>query len=184
MAWKYNYMREGKNGGQLKSGNTNGNIGRPKGVGKKTKLLKLLKDLSQLKNEITNREKALFYQLYEIVENDINLSSVSSSVVHLYFFESEFGIKIGVSKNVNKRIEQIKLYAPSVKIIKVVKYAGNFELNLHRKFKHCNIKNNATIGIEWFYKNDDLMAFIDEIENVDDLHKYFNPKGNGQLKMF
>lgn len=165
------------------SGNLNG---RPKGTfSKKKKLINLLKHLSQLTDKIGDREKMLVYQLYEIVEGDINLSlSISSSVDHLYFMESEFGIKIGVSKNPNKRLNQIKLYAPSTNILKVIQYAGKFEKDIHKKFKYLNIKNTPNLGIEWFVKSDDLLAFIDEIETLNDLHKYFNPKGNGQLKMF
>ena len=165
------------------SGNSNG---RPKGTySKKKKLLNLLKHLSQLTDKIGDREKMLVYQLYEIVEGDINVgSSISSSVDHLYFMESEFGIKIGVSKHPNKRLAQIKMYAPSTNILKVIQFAGKFEKDIHKKFEYLNIKNTPNLGIEWFVKSDDLLAFIDEIETLNDLHKYFNPKGNGQLKMF
>jgi hypothetical protein len=177
-------MREGRNGGKLKTGGT-GAGGRPKGVGKKKKLITLLKHLSQLTDKISDREKMLVYQLYEIVEGDINASlSISSSVDHLYFMESEFGIKIGVSKHPNKRLGQIKMYAPSTNILKVIQFAGKFEKDIHKKFEYLNIKNTPNLGIEWFVKSDDLLAFIDEIETLNDFHKYFNPKGNGQLKMF
>ena len=164
------------------SGNPNG---RPKGtVSKKPKLKKLLKDLASIMDVLTEREKAIAYQLYEIVENDLNLNNISSSVNHLYFVESDFGIKIGVSKNVQNRLKQIQLYAESAKILKVVKYAGNFEINIHKKFEYINIKNNHLIGIEWFSKSNDLIEFISEIDKVNDLHRYFNPKGTGQLLMF
>lgn len=182
--FKYRLMREGRNGGKLKSGN-NTSPGRPKGVGKKRKLLTLLKDLSQLTDKIGDREKMLVYQLYEIVQGDLLLStSISSSVDHLYFFESEFGIKIGISKNPNNRLQQVKLRIPSAKILKVVEYAGKFEKDIHRKFDYINIKNNPSFGIEWFFKSDDLFAFIEEIETIHDLHRYFNPKGAGQMKIF
>jgi hypothetical protein len=164
------------------SGNLNG---RPKGtISKKPKLKKLLKDLSAIMTTLTDKEKHLAYQLYEIVENDLKLNNVSSSMNHLYFIESDFGIKIGISKNVTKRIKEIRVYATSAKLIKTIKYAGNFENDLHKKFKHINIKNNKTIGIEWFDKSVDLIQFISEIDEVNDLHKYFNPKGNGQLLIF
>lgn len=171
---------------KYKKGQSGNLKGRPKGtVSKKKQLLKLIKDLAQISDKITEREKMLVYQLYEIVEGDINNSnSISSSINHLYFMESEFGIKIGISKDVNNRLKQIKVYAPSTKIIKIIEYAGKFESNIHKKFESINIKNNPIIGIEWFFKTDDLMSFIDEIENINDMHKYFNPKGNGQLKLF
>jgi hypothetical protein len=167
-------------------GQSGNNNGRPKGTySKKKKLLNLLKDLSQLTDKIGDREKMLVYQLYEIVEGDINIGlSISSSVDHLYFMESEFGIKIGISKHPNKRLAQIKMYAPSTNILKVIQFAGKFEKDIHKKFEYLNIKNTPNLGIEWFVKSDDLLAFIDEIETLNDFHKYFNPKGNGQLKMF
>ena len=56
-----------------------------------------------------------------------------------------------------------------------------FENDLHKRFKHINIKNNNTIGIEWFDKSIDLIEFISEIDEINDLHKYFNPKANGQI---
>jgi len=159
--------------------------GRPKGtISKKPKLKKLLKDLASIMDTLTEREKHLAYQLYEIVENDLMFNNVSSSVNHLYFIESDFGIKIGISKNVENRLNQIKSYAQSSKILKVIKYGGNFENDIHKKFKYINIKNNHTIGIEWFNKSNDLLEFINEIDEVNDLHKYFNPKGSGQLLLF
>jgi hypothetical protein len=179
---------EGKYGGKLvqyekgESGNPNG---RPKGtISKKPKLKKLIKDLAAIMDTLSEREKNLAYQLYQIVEEDIRLSNISSSVSHLYFIESDFGIKIGISKKVDDRLRTIKRYAQSAKILKLIKYAGNFELNIHKKFDHINIKNNHIIGIEWFSKTNDLLDFIDEIDEVNDLHRYFNPKGSGQLLMF
>jgi hypothetical protein len=171
---------------QFKKGESGNKNGRPKGtVSKKNQLLKLIKDLAQISDKITEREKMLVYQLYEIVEGDINNSnSISSSINHLYFMESEFGIKIGISKDVNNRLKQIKVYAPSAKIIKIIEYAGKFESNIHKKFESINIKNNPIIGIEWFFKTDDLMSFIEDVQNINDMHKYFNPKGSGQLKLF
>ena len=159
--------------------------GRPKGTtSKKPKLKKLLKDLSAIMTTLTDREKYLAYQLYDIIESDLKFNNVSASLNHLYFIESDFGIKIGISKNVSKRFEQIKKYAPSIKLIKIIKFAGNFEKNIHKKFKHINIKNNNLIGIEWFDKSVDLLEFISELDEVNDLHKYFNPKGVGQLLLF
>jgi len=177
-----------RNGGTLtrpNKGETMNPNGRPKGsFSKKPKLKKLLKDLSAIMTTLTDREKHLAYQLYDIVESDYNFNNVSSSINHLYFIESDFGIKIGKSKDVNKRLKQIQAYAPSAKLIKIIKYAGKFENDIHNKFKHINIKNNNTIGIEWFDKSIDLIEFISEIDEVNELHKYFNAKGNGQLLMF
>ena len=176
------FPHEGKKFKKGLSGNLNG---RPKGTfTKKHKLKKLIKDISEIINTLTDREKLIAYQLYEIAENDININNVSSSVLHLYFIESEFGIKIGRSKNVENRLKQIKLYAESSKIIKTINFAGNFESDIHNKFKDINIKNNQTIGIEWFNKSVDLLDFIDDLDCVNDLHKYFNPKGIGQTLLF
>jgi len=175
----------GRNGGtlnKLEKGETANPNGRPKGsISPKPKLKKLIKDLAAIMDTLTAREKMLAYQLYGIVEADLALQSVSSTVRHLYFMESEFGIKIGVSSNVAKRLNQIKIYAPSAKLLKVVNYAAGFEVNIHNKFSHLNIKGNPAIGVEWFAKSDDLIAFIDEIETIENLHSYFNPKSPGQL---
>ena len=165
------------------SGNING---RPKGtLSNRPKLKKLLKDLSATMNTLTEREKMLAYQLYEIVEADLYSKSISSSVDHLYFFESDFGIKIGKSKDVQNRLKQIKLYAPEVKVLRVIKYAGKFEKDLHRKFSYLNIENKNGIGTEWFRKDkNQITEFIDNIETIVCMHKHFNPKGIGQMLMF
>jgi hypothetical protein len=47
-----------------------------------------------------------------------------------------------------------------------------------------NIKNDGIIGIEWFLKSNELIEFIDSIENIEDLHRFFKPKGNGQLILY
>ena len=92
---------------QFKKGIAPNPNGRPKGsISKKPKLKKLLKDLSAIMTTLTDREKHLAYQLYEIVDSDLKFNNVSASINHLYFIESDFGIKIGISKNVTKRIEQ------------------------------------------------------------------------------
>jgi hypothetical protein len=168
-----------------KKGQSGNPAGRPKGAkSKKPKLKKLIKDLSSIIDKITDREKMLVYQLYDIAVADLDLNHISSSVEHLYFIESEFGIKIGKSKNVSNRLNQIKMYAPSSSLLKIINNAGAYESDLHRKFRYCNIMNNPKIGIEWFYKNDDLLSFIMEIHNVQDLQNNFNPKKAGQLLLF
>jgi|688.fasta_scaffold124885_3 hypothetical protein len=172
---------------EFKPGQTGNPNGRPKGSGsaKRNKaLLSLLKDLAQVVDTLTEREKALAYQLYDAVKADASLNSVSSSLNHLYFIESEFGVKVGVSKDVTKRAKAISRYASNCKVIKVINNAGKFESDIHRRFYYLNIKGNTTIGTEWFFKNDDLLSFIEEITTIDDLHLHFNPKGCGQLKMF
>jgi len=184
-----NNQIKGRNGGTLnrfKKGDPSPNPnGRPKGVSKKTKLGKLIKDISSLYPSLTNREKALAYQLYEIAFSDLlNPENVNSGIDHLYFMESEIGIKIGRSKNVEKRIEAIRKYSPSVKIIKVIGFAGSFEGNLHKKFRHINIKGNIEIGTEWFYKKNELMEIISELSSVNDLASMFGGKEVGQLLLF
>ena len=102
--------------------------------------------------------------------------------------ESAIGIKIGVSKNVNKRLQQIKMYASDAQIKKVIPYAGEYEKKIHKKFKSLNIKGNQTIGTEWFIKNDDLLSWISELDSVGDLVTIFGSKrGKGivaQLSLF
>lgn len=157
------------------------NNGRPKS---KTKsLIKLIKDIAKIKHKLEGREKRLAYDLYEIAIADLSLKNIDSDVRDLYFMKSDFGIKIGVSKRVDKRLIEVKRYAPSVEIYKVIKNGGAFEANLHKKFKKHNIKNNPIYGVEWFYTNDDLLNFIDEIDNVTDLVSEFGTKQAVQLQL-
>lgn len=161
--------------------------GAPVGCGfasKKKRLIKLIKDISSIQTKLTEREKLIAYQLYNIAKQDATINSISSSINHLYFIESNFGIKIGISKDVESRLKQIQNYASDAKIIKIINFGGNFEKDLHRKFRFFNITNNKEIGIEWFNKHDDIYSFIESINTVDDMHKYFNPKGSGQLYLF
>jgi hypothetical protein len=164
------------------SGNLNG---RPKGsTSKKPKLKALIQDIIHLhQRELNPLTKKLIYDIYQITIADYDSEVISTNVNHLYFLESDFGIKIGMSKNVTKRLKDIQVYAPSAKIIKTIKYGGNFELALHKKFKHQNIKNNPQFGREWFYKNDDLFAFIEGVNTALDLANYFNRSIPKQLQL-
>jgi hypothetical protein len=159
--------------------------GRPKGVkNKKTQLRKLIKDIIHIHNgEINEYTKKLLYQLYEVAMTDLSVDYISETVSDLYFIESDFGIKIGISKNPVQRLYQIQLYAPSSKILKVIKNAGAFEKTLHNYFRKQNIKNNPLYGIEWFYKNDDLLNFIDSIDTSMDLVNRFGSKNVKQLQI-
>lgn len=177
-----------KHGGSLyrpSKGETANPNGRPKGKSKRVQLRKLLEDIIKLhNNKISNNLKAVVYNLYEIVLSDISLNEISDSINNLYFIESEFGIKVGISKNVQKRLTDIRRYAPDAKIIKVINYGGNFEKHIHAKFEYLNIKGNIDIGIEWFYKNSDLYLFIEEINTAKDLASIFGNYNENQLLLF
>jgi len=150
---------------------------------RRNNLKNLLKDLVLTnKKKITYKEKAILYQMYEIVLSDFAFpKSIDVGVKHLYFMQSNFGIKIGVSKNCENRLMQIHKYAPESKILKVIPYASNFENEIHKKFKRQNIKGNTTYGIEWFFINDDLLEFIDQVNSVQDLCAIFNKSISKQL---
>jgi hypothetical protein len=136
------------------------------------------------KKDITHKEKALIYEIYNIALCDYAFpQNANIGIKHLYFFISDFGIKVGVSNNVKSRLNQIKSYAPSSEIIKVIPYASNFEFIIHKKFKSQNIKGNPTYGIEWFFINDDLLNFIDSINSVNDLMVCFNKRISKDLQM-
>jgi hypothetical protein len=173
------------NGFDKNSQNINRN-GRPKGSRNKKMYLKLLiKDIIHLyKGEINPYTKRIMYDIYSISLSDYSNNIINDTISHLYFIESDFGIKIGISKNVNRRLVEIKNYAPSSRIIKSIKYAGNYEKLLHHKFKKQNIKNNPLFGIEWFYKNDDLYSFIQETNTILDLANEFNHSIPKQLQLF
>lgn len=185
---KMEFLVPGKNGGMIQSfpkgycGNPNG---RPKGKSKKKQLELLINDIVNIHNgKISNFRKKVIYNLYEIVLADIATNCVTDDIQHLYFIESDFGIKIGISKNVEKRYLQIKNYAGDIKVLKVINYAGNFEKNIHDKFKHLNIKDNHEIGIEWFSKDISLYNFIDDISTSKQLSKMFGTFTEFQLSLF
>jgi hypothetical protein len=159
--------------------------GRPKGAKNKvTQLRKLIKDIIHIHNsEVNDYTKRLIYQLYEVAISDASINYISDVVSDLYFIESDFGIKIGVSKSVTTRLKQIQAYAPSAKISKVIKNAGSFEKTLHRHFRKQNIKNNPLYGVEWFYKNDDLVDFIGSVNTPIDLVNKFGSNNIKQLQI-
>jgi hypothetical protein len=164
------------------SGNPNG---RPKGKSKKKQLELLINDIVNIHNgKISNFRKKVIYNLYEIVLADIATNCVTDDIQHLYFIESDFGIKIGISKNVEKRYLQIKNYAGDIKVLKVINYAGNFEKNIHDKFKHLNIRDNSEIGVEWFNKDAELYNFIENINTSKQLSKMFGTFTEFQLSLF
>jgi hypothetical protein len=159
--------------------------GRPKGVKNKlTQLRKLIKDIIHIHNgEVNDYTKRLLYQFYEVSMSDASVNYISDVVTDLYFIESDFGIKVGISKSVTTRLKQIQSYAPSAKILKVIKNAGSFEKTLHRHFRKQNIKNNPLYGVEWFYKNDDLMQFIESVNTPIDLVNKFGSNNIKQLQI-
>jgi hypothetical protein len=183
MSNKLDNLKKG-NGFDKNSQNINFN-GRPKGKSKRTYLKELVKDIVHLyKGEINPYTKKIIYDIYSIALSDYSNNVVSDTISHLYFMESDFGIKIGISKDVKNRLRQIKNYAPSTIIIKTIPFAGNFEKLLHKKFKKQNIKNNPLFGVEWFYKNDDLYSFIAETNTILDLANEFNHVIPKQLQLF
>jgi hypothetical protein len=115
--------------------------------------------------------------------SDASVNYISDVVTDLYFIESDFGIKIGISKSVTTRLKQIQAYAPSAKILKVIKNAGSFEKTLHRHFRKQNIKNNPIYGVEWFYHNDDLIHFIESVNTPIDLVNKFGSNNIKQLQI-
>jgi len=166
-------------------GNCGNPNGRPKGTkNKKTQLRKLIKDIIHLHDgQVNDYTKKLLYQLYEVAIADLSVDYISDTVADLYFIQSDFGIKIGISKTPNKRLTQIQAYAPSARIIKVIKNGAAFEKTLHNYFRKQNIKNNPLYGVEWFYKNDDLLEFIDSTETIMDLVNRFGSKNVKQLQI-
>jgi hypothetical protein len=155
----------------------------PKSNGRpKSNRIELRRLLNELKYEyqdkrITPLIKKMIYDLYSISLSDFDLdglSSLTTSDKHLYFFKSDMigGIKIGVSKNVDKRLIQIKEYAKDAELIKYIPYCSEFENNIHKKYKHINIKGNG-IGIEWFKSTPDLFLWIQGVNSIDDLANQF-----------
>lgn len=77
---------------------------------------------------------------------------------YLYFIYGKCGkgyIKIGVAKNVNKRMKQLQTNFPGkLKIIYKKENYGQKEAEIHKKFKHLH-----TYG-EWFYFTEEIKEYI------------------------
>lgn len=179
-------MANEKNLIAIKKGEIKNPNGRPKGSkGKKQRFKILLDDIISIHNcNFSEVTKKLMYNIYEIVVSDMAINQATQTINHLYFIESEYGVKIGISKDVETRFQQIKSYCKNAKVIKVISYAGNFEKLLHKKFKHLNIKDNKQIGTEWFLKNDELNSFIEKINKAKDLAEIFGKFTKHQLSLF
>lgn len=185
---KSKFLVPSKKGGMIQSfpkGYCGNPKGRPKGKSKKKQLEILLNDIVNIHNgRISNFRKKVIYNLYEIVLADISTNCISDEIRHLYFLESTFGIKIGVTKNIENRSKQIEQYAGDIKVLKVINFAGNFESNLHNKFKHLNITDMPEIGIEWFKKDISLYTFINDTNSTKQLAEMFGGLTEFQLSLF
>lgn len=161
-----------------KSGNPNG---RPKGSkNKNTQLKKLLKDLGSLSEQYTGKDQYLklkVYKLYNLVKADFLNDNIDIPIEHLYFMQGQYGVKIGKSINPEMRLSQIKQSMDSnAELIKYIPAAGGFEYKLHKKFREYNIIGNSNLGNEWFKYNQELQAFINSVNTLEDLNNYFSGK--------
>lgn len=143
------------------------------------KLKRLIKDLVKVKGKLRGKEKFLIesiYGLYGLVINEVKANSDIKSNVnsgvnisHLYFFKSDYGIKIGSSVDVDRRLRDIKRTEPTAEILKVIKYGGFFEGDLHKRFEWYRRSCNPSHGFEWYSYNSELSNYINSINDVNDL---------------
>lgn len=91
----------------------------------------------------------------------------------IYFMQESFtkNIKIGITKNIKKRKEQIETNNSS-NIIVLGHMLGSrkLELKLHEKFKKFNIK------LEWFYPTKEILDFINNNCEIINNKKIINKK--------
>tara|TARA_Y100000034_G_scaffold113299_1_gene148167 strand:- start:333 stop:647 length:315 start_codon:yes stop_codon:yes gene_type:complete len=82
---------------------------------------------------------------------------------YIYFFKEEAigSVKIGLSYDVPKRLEQIQMYSPQR-----LKFSGHLPGNLakekeiHKRFSHLRIHG------EWFHLDEELSAFIESTDQT------------------
>jgi len=104
------------------------------------------------------------------------LESTRASV-KIYFIESENGfIKIGISRDVEKRFKSLQGACP-VKLSLLKFFIGNRELEqlIHEKFRHLRIRG------EWFRKDPELDHFIKNLEIMADCAKFATKKPKSKL---
>lgn len=88
----------------------------------------------------------------------------------IYVFECDDRYKIGVSKDVDTRLKQLKCALPNIKSIFESEYMANpykVESFLHQIFKHCSI------GGEWFSEIDmeKIKSAIDMVSETEEKEK-------------
>lgn len=87
---------------------------------------------------------------------------------NVYFLQSSDGpIKIGLTWNVNKRVDQIQISTPAeLRILGVIPGEMALESEIHKKFEHLKIKG------EWFKPGQDLLDFIaNNVQDIPNLEK-------------
>jgi hypothetical protein len=88
---------------------------------------------------------------------------------NLYFIidDTKTKVKIGRSRNVDKRFKQLKSTTPfDIELLKVIDNGGMYESYLHKEFIDNNLSfSNPFDGFtEWFYIDDKLNRFIYNID--------------------
>lgn len=96
------------------------------------------------------------------INTQIELKKYFEENEFVYVIYSEYGCKIGISRNPTQRLEQIRQGLPSQKAMFLGLYQGErssfFEAQLHKRFKNRNISG------EWFVLSqrnlDDIDSFL------------------------
>ena len=96
--------------------------------------------------------------------------------------------KIGISKNVKTRLNQIKTGNPFAEIVNIYvteNFTHSIESNLHRKFEDKRVKDDNSAGKEWFYLTPEDVAeftnlcqyYYDMFDIVENNNTWMEDKG-------
>ncbi len=98
----------------------------------------------------------------------------------IYFvqYENDSGpIKIGLTKNIQKRLAEIQSTCPApVKLLKVIEGEWEKELRIHYHFSHLRLQG------EWFKSEKELLDFIENPYEVPEVPKTVWPINTKQIE--
>jgi len=86
---------------------------------------------------------------------------------HLYFIECEVTgiLKIGISKNPEKRLRNLQSSSPTkLKLRAVFANKGHWEQSLHKQFNYTHSHD------EWFYPNNEIEQLLAQYECINSLY--------------
>ena len=95
-------------------------------------------------------------QVYRMMSDGLAGSS------RVYFIEMNEFIKIGFTRNLSRRLEELALGHP-YEILLLHDIPGTFdtETDMHRRFRHLHVRG------EWFKKDAELLEFIEQSKRDD-----------------
>jgi hypothetical protein len=85
------------------------------------------------------------------------LSDGLAGTNRVYFIEMNDFIKIGFTRNLSRRLEDLSLGHPyEIRLLHDIPGTFDTETDMHRRFKHLHVRG------EWFKKDADVLEFIEQ----------------------